>query len=85
MYKGTGCRACNGTGYNGRVALFEFLEVTPAMEDVIAADPSAKQKIARQARAQGNEPMFFDGIEKIKQGLTTITEVLRVVGLPPET
>lgn len=81
VYAGKGCNVCNGTGYDGRLALFEFLEVTPEMQDLITKAPPV-QEIVALARKQNMQPMFIDGVEKVKSGLTTIAEVLRVVALP---
>jgi type II secretory ATPase GspE/PulE/Tfp pilus assembly ATPase PilB-like protein len=83
VYAGKGCNVCNGTGYKGRTALFEFLEVTPEMQDLIVKNPSNRD-IEKLARSQGAEPMFDDGIKKVKMGVTTISEVLRVVAPPHE-
>jgi type IV pilus assembly protein PilB len=81
VYAGKGCNVCSGTGYNGRSALFEFIEVTPEMQDLIIKNPSNRE-IEKLARKQGGRPMFEDGIAKIKSGLTTIAEVMRVVEPP---
>ena len=81
VYAGKGCNVCGGTGYNGRIALFEFIEVTPEMEQLILTSPST-QEIAALARKQGAKNMFEDGISKVKSGQTTIAEVARVIELP---
>jgi type IV pilus assembly protein PilB len=81
VYAGKGCNVCSGSGFQGRTAVFEIIEVTPQMQDLIVHAPSTLE-IERLARKQGSRPMFDDGIEKIKRGLTTITEVLRVVSPP---
>lgn len=81
LYAGKGCSVCNGTGFNGRGALFEFIEVTPEMQDLIIKHPSNRE-IELLARKQGSRPMFEDGIVKVKSGLTTIAEVMRVVEPP---
>jgi len=81
LYAGKGCSACNGTGYSGRMALFEFLEVTPEMQDLIVTNPSTSQ-VEELARKQGCQPMFQDGVNKAKDGLTTMAEVVRVVAPP---
>jgi type II secretory ATPase GspE/PulE/Tfp pilus assembly ATPase PilB-like protein len=81
VYAGKGCNVCAGTGYNGRLALFEFLELTPEMQDLVVKSPSTRD-IEALARRQGSQPMFDDGVQKIKSGLTTISEVLRVVAPP---
>lgn len=81
VYAGKGCDVCNGTGYKGRTALFEFIEVTPEMQDLIIKNPSNRD-IEKLARQQGAKPMFEDGIAKVKIGATTLSEVLRVVEPP---
>lgn len=83
VYAGKGCSVCSNTGYSGRVALFEFIQVTNEMQDLIIGAPSARE-IETLARKQGDRQMFEDGILKVKNGQTTIAEVLRVVELPRE-
>lgn len=78
LYAGKGCNVCNGTGYQGRSALFEIIEVTPEMQALMLHSPST-QEIETLARKQGSKSMFEDGIHKVKQGATTLQEVLRVV------
>lgn len=82
LYKGKGCTVCNGTGYHGRTALFEFVSITSEMEELILKNPSTAQ-IWELARAQGSRPLFEDGLEKVLSGLTTLEELLRV-SAPPE-
>jgi type IV pilus assembly protein PilB len=81
VYAGKGCPVCGGSGYNGRVALFEIIEVTPEMQELMLHSPSNRE-IEQVARKQGSLPMFADGIEKVKLGMTTLSEVARVV--PPK-
>jgi type IV pilus assembly protein PilB len=80
IYAGKGCSHCNASGYKGRVALFEFIEMTPAMQDLLPKNPSSPD-IERLARQEGSLSMFQDGIDKVRSGMTTIAELLRVV--PP--
>ncbi|MCK5461079.1 Flp pilus assembly complex ATPase component TadA [Candidatus Gracilibacteria bacterium] len=80
IYKGKGCPACRNTGYRGRKALFEFLEITPEMRDLILENPSTKQ-IWNLAKLQGARSLFEDGMDKVHNGITTIEEVLRVASL----
>jgi type IV pilus assembly protein PilB len=81
LWKGTGCNACQHTGYSGRLGIFEVLMINSSLRDIIVEGVSASTlKIA--AEAEGFKPMALDGIEKAFQGLTTIEEVLRVA--PPE-
>lgn len=81
VYAGKGCNICNGSGYNGRIALFEFINMTPAIQELVLRSPSTRD-IAKLAAAQGDLPMFADGITKVKGGLTTLAEVLRIVDIP---
>ncbi|MBI4836245.1 MAG: type II/IV secretion system protein [Candidatus Abawacabacteria bacterium] len=77
FYRGKGCHVCNGTGYKGRIALFELITISPDMQDLILHHPSSKA-IWEIARAQGSHTLFEDGVEKVKNGITTLEEVLRV-------
>jgi type II secretory ATPase GspE/PulE/Tfp pilus assembly ATPase PilB-like protein len=81
VYAGKGCEACNNTGFLGRSALFQFIEITPEMQELILKSPST-QEIEALAHSQGSTSMFDDGIVKIKAGVTTLAEVLRVVEPP---
>lgn len=83
VYAGKGCTVCNGSGYKGRTALYEIIEVTAEMQELMLHSPST-QEIEKLARSQGSLPMFDDGMQKVKDGTTTIREVLRVVDLPKE-
>jgi type IV pilus assembly protein PilB len=82
LYKGKGCSACNNTGYSGRVAIFEFVPITPAMEELILTNPSTKQ-IWDLARREGAVSLFEDGLQKVKSGLTTMEELFRIA-TPPD-
>jgi len=81
LYKGKGCSHCGQTGFRGRLAVFEFIKATPEMRDFILRRPSS-QEIWNLARKQGSIAMFEDGIDKVKNGLTTIEELLRVAQPP---
>jgi len=81
VYAGKGCNVCSGSGYQGRSPLFEIIEITPEMQELMLHSPSTPQ-IEGLARKQGSKPMFDDGIEKVKQGVTTLPELLRVVPSP---
>lgn len=81
LYRGKGCDTCKQTGYKGRIALFEFLKNSPSMQELILKNPSTKEVWAL-ARKEGTLTMFEDGIEKAKQGLTTMNEVMRVTTHP---
>jgi type IV pilus assembly protein PilB len=77
LYKAIGCKMCSNTGYRGRVGLFEVLLVTEQIERLIV-DKATTDEIAKVAREEGMRPLRFDGYEKVKQGITTIEEVMRV-------
>ncbi len=81
LYKGAGCAACNHTGYNGRVAVVEAIEIDQSMRELIAQSPSAAT-VWKEAQRRGVESMFEDGLRKAQLGLTTIEEVLRVTEIP---
>lgn len=77
LYKGNGCGVCGDSGYNGRTALFEIIQITPEIKELILKNPSSKL-IEDLAHTQGTHSMFDDGIEKVKNGITTLEELLRV-------
>lgn len=78
LYRGNGCSVCSNTGFYGRVGVFEFLKVSQELQDLIPNRPSTNE-IFNLARSQGFKTLFEDGVDKVKQGLTTIEELLRVV------
>lgn len=79
FYRGKGCPICNGTGYEGRIGIYELLNVTEPIRKIIV-DPNFSLDILRQAaRVEGMVTMFEDGLRKVGQGVTTIDEVLRVI------
>lgn len=77
MFEGKGCKACANTGYLGRIGLYELLVVNDAINRAISqgVDLVALKKIAELG---GFQPMFTDGVAKVKQGITTFAEVMRV-------
>lgn len=77
LYHGKGCEVCHETGYAGRVGIYEILIIDDEIREAIELqkDASAIQKIAVK---NGMTTMLVDGIEKVKQGLTTIDEIIRV-------
>ena len=77
FYQEKGCSECNSTGYKGRVAIFELMEVTDAVAQLIMIRANTAQ-INKQAIADGMTTLLQDGIRKIEQGITTIAEVLSV-------
>ncbi|MCB0322055.1 MAG: type IV-A pilus assembly ATPase PilB [Bdellovibrionales bacterium] len=76
VFYGTGCPKCSGTGYKGRVALYECMPMGEELRDFILNGASAAE-IKREAIRQGMKTLRMSGIEHMKAGLTTIEEVLR--------
>lgn len=76
-YQGKGCAVCHNTGYQGRLGIFEVLEVTPKIEALITAKADSSA-ITRQAISEGMTTMLNDGMSKVQQGITTLEEVVRV-------
>lgn len=83
LYEGKTCVACNHTGYKGRLAIVEIIEGTPELQALVLTNPSTQQVWAL-AKKQGSKSMFEDGIEKVKSGMTTLEELLRVAEPPAE-
>jgi general secretion pathway protein E len=77
VWEAAGCDHCAGTGYHGRVGIFELLPVTSAICKVIIARADAGT-IRRLAVEQGMRLLRDDGWGKARQGMTTLAEVLRV-------
>jgi len=75
--RGAGCPACMGTGYRGRIAVFELLVIDDAIRDLVLAKASSRE-IKEKAVSLGMRTLYHDGIEKVKKGITTLEEVLRV-------
>ncbi|MDP8253817.1 MAG: ATPase, T2SS/T4P/T4SS family [Candidatus Kaelpia aquatica] len=78
IYDAKGCEECKYTKYRGRTAIYEFLLVSPEIKDLIAKKSSAS-KIKEQAVKSGMRTLKMEGWQKIKQGMTTVDEILRVV------
>ncbi len=74
-----GCPHCQGTGYRGRVGIYELVDVTPELQELILARATA-EKMRALASAQGGRTLREDGLAKARAGLTTVEEVVRVTG-----
>ncbi len=77
FYEGRGCEACRFTGYRGRVGIFEYLPVDDEIRRLINQHAST-EIIKAQAKTQGVRFLRQDGWRKVRQGVTTVSEVLRV-------
>lgn len=75
-YHGPGCPVCHYSGYVGRLGIFEILEVTDEIRQLIVAKAPAEQ-IVKKAIEQGMTTMLDDGLNKVARGLTTFDEILR--------
>jgi len=74
-YGPVGCERCLGSGYKGRVGIYQIMPITPAIEALILAHGNAME-IAAQAEAEGVNSLRRSGLMKVKQGLTSLEEVL---------
>lgn len=77
FYRGRGCTHCGGTGYWGRVAIFEFFYLNSVVRDLIMHDANADQ-IKRKVHEIGMETLLVNGLKKVHDGITTIEEILRL-------
>ena len=77
VYEGKGCEVCHQSGYTGRIGIFEVLEVSEEIKDLIAQKADASE-IEQKAVEQGMGTMFDDGLQKVKQGQTSLEEIMRV-------
>lgn len=78
FYRGKGCDHCSGTGFWGRVAIYEFFLLKPEIKELIVNDAS-EDKIRKRSEELGMETLLFNGIKKVREGLTTIDEILRII------
>lgn len=77
FYRGEGCKACGETGYKGRLGIFELMVLDDELQGEIVAG-SDRNRLFKKAVAKGMISLKMDGIQKVKEGLTTYEEVLRV-------
>jgi type II secretory ATPase GspE/PulE/Tfp pilus assembly ATPase PilB-like protein len=76
-YHGAGCAQCNGTGFNGRVGLFEIFEIDDDLRRMVMQRQDAAA-IRSVAVNKGMKTLFQDGLVKVLMGETTISEIQRV-------
>ncbi|MEE8332329.1 MAG: GspE/PulE family protein [Alphaproteobacteria bacterium] len=76
-YEAAGCEDCGGTGYSGRTAIFELLEVTDGLRATVLDRPDGR-RLRIAAERDGLRSLRHDGMRKVMAGLTTLEEVLRV-------
>jgi type IV pilus assembly protein PilB len=75
VYKGKGCEVCNQTGYKGRVALYEVMPIRETLRELILQGASADE-LKREAVNGGMKTLRMSGLQKVKEGMTTLEEVL---------
>ncbi len=77
FYRGKGCKQCNNNGYKGRIGIYETLEITDKISDMILRKAS-RAELKKQAIEQGMLTIVEDGFIKAKNGITSIEEIMRV-------
>jgi type II secretory ATPase GspE/PulE/Tfp pilus assembly ATPase PilB-like protein len=75
---GRGCTACAQTGYSGRVGIFEILRLTTRLKELLSLR-ATESKITSAASGAGTRFLLGDALDKMRQGLTTVEEILRVI------
>jgi len=76
LYKGKGCTNCNNTGYKGRVGLYEVMEISDGLKEMILCGASAME-LRKKAMDEGMTTLRGSGLQKLRDGVTTVEEVLR--------
>lgn len=76
---GAGCKACGGSGYQGRTGVFEAVRITPAIQHAIRGH-APESELAALARSDGFATLLENGLSKARDGQTTFVEALRVLG-----
>jgi len=78
IFEAKGCKKCNFKGYSGRTGIFELIEMTDKLAEIIIRLP-VKTKILEEARRQGMISMKEDGVLKVLEGITSIEEIMRAI------
>jgi type IV pilus assembly protein PilB len=76
VYRGAGCKTCNGSGYKGRVGLYEVMEITPEVKEAIIMNVTSVE-LKKVAVANGMITLRRSGVQKVRDEVTTIEEVVR--------
>ena len=77
LYKGAGCPACGGTGYKGRLGIYEIMEINEGIKDLVIKRASSHE-IKKVARKNGMRTLRGAALKKVLDGETTVDEMLRV-------
>ncbi len=77
--RAVGCPRCQGTGYRGRLGIYELVDVTPELQELVL-ERATGERMRALAASQGSRTLREDGLMKARDGLTTVDEVVRVTG-----
>lgn len=80
IYQPQGCPQCGGKGTKGRIGMFEVLEMTPQLEEIVITSPT-ENKIIAEAKRQNMVTMFQDGILKVLDGIISLEELIQVINV----
>ena len=78
LYHGRGCPECYDSGYKGRIGIYEALPMSPELQKLIIKNPS-RDELDNYIASQDVDTLFSDGMQRVREGVTTIEEVTRVV------
>jgi type IV pilus assembly protein PilB len=82
LYKSKGCEKCNNTGFKGRVGIFEFIYITPEIQELVTSGEGvSSQRIWQIAKSQKAISFFEDGLSDVTEGIISMDELLRVAPL----
>jgi type IV pilus assembly protein PilB len=79
FFRGVGCRRCRNTGFSGRIGVHELLSITDELRDAIVRDATITE-LRRLGNEQGMVTLRLDGFRKVREGITTVEEVLHITG-----
>jgi type IV pilus assembly protein PilB len=80
LYAGKGCTVCGGSGYHGRLGIYEILNISDEVRKLIINPSFLLDDLRTLAKKEGMVTMFQDGLRKVERGITTMEELLRVIG-----
>lgn len=78
LYAGKGCKDCYGTGYKGRIGVYQWMKMTPEIQEELSKNPDAT-KLRQVALRQGTKTLLESAFDLVLEGVTTLPEALRVV------
>jgi type IV pilus assembly protein PilB len=77
FYHGKGCDKCNQTGFSGRIGIYEILDISPTVRNMIEHNATALE-ISEQAKKEGFKTLFDDAMGKVREGILTIDEAMKI-------